>query len=433
MTPFSRKRVTWKGCVLLAAVAMTVNARAAQEPQIETRQVPGERMPSDVPPEPQSETGGLHLGSFRIHPGLLVTGYYDDNLFVTDTNPVDDLVTVVSPSVLVHSDWDKHFLNLDAGADIARYANHDTEDHEHYHVSSEGRFDFSNTANAFGGVRYYHDTEDRESPDAVFGATPTQYDDIGSYGGVFGQFDRFAVRLGGTFQQLNFDNVQSLLGGGIPLGTINNHDRNRDLYTGGANISYYIAPGRVVFVQAAGDFRRYADAVDDFGFKRDSDGYRLLVGTNLSWGGLLDAELYVGYMQQYYNDPTFKNFGAPTFGATIDWYTSPSTTVSLYADRTLEETTAFGSSGYLNSVGGVQIQHEFTRNLSGSVRAAYTASEFQNIDRTDYFIFVGASLRYLLNQYAYLQTDYQHRNLDTNIPTQDFERNQFFLRLGLNY
>ena len=158
-----------------------------------------------------------------------------------------------------------------------------------------------------------------------------------------------------------------------------------------------------------------------------------MAGTNLSWGGLLDAELYVGYMQQYYNDPTFKNFGAPAFGATIDWYANQDTTVSLYADRSLEETTAFGSSGYLNSVGGVQIQHEFTGKFSGSVRAAYTASEFQNIDRTDYFIFVGASLRYLLNQYTYLQTDYQHRNLDTNIPTQDFDRNQFFLRLGLNY
>ena len=428
----ARKNRHSMAAALLTAL-LAAGAHAAQEPQIETRQVPGERVPSEVPPSPDTEGGGLRLGSFRIHPGLLVTGYYDDNLYVTQTNRVDDEVAVVSPSLLIHSDWDKHYLNLDAGADIARYVNHSTEDHEHYHVSSEGRFDFSSTANAFGGIRYFHDTEDRESPDAVFGATPTQYDDIGAYGGVFRQFNRIAVRLGGTFQQLSFDNVQSLLTGVGTLGTINNHDRNRELYTGGANVSYFVAPGRVVYVQAAGDFRRYADAVDDFGFNRNSDGYRLLVGTNLSWGGLVDADLYVGYMRQNYDDPSFKDLGAPAFGATIDWYVNRATTVSLYADRTIEETTAFASSGYLNSVGGVQIQHEFTRKLSGTVRAAYTASEFQDIDRTDYFIFVGASLHYILTRYVYLQGDYQHRTLDTNIPTQDFDRNQYFVRLGLNY
>lgn len=406
-------------------------ASAQTDPPIETRSYPGART---VGSETESKVRpGIEAGGFIIRPSLLFSSYHDDNLYATNDSEVEDYVFVVSPTLRAYSNWSEHALNVELGADAARYAERGTEDHEHYRAIVEGRYDISPTFNAFAGIRYYRDTEDRESPDDVFGRSPTVYEDLGAYVGTFKQVGRFGLRLGGTWQQLNFEDAVSQLLAGPVLGSINNDDRDRDLFTAGAHLSYLFAPGKVGFVQLAGDFRRYRDAADDFGFDRDSDGVRMIGGFNLSTGGVIEAEFYGGFLEQTFDDDNFETVREPTFGMVVDWFVSELTTLSAYADRTLAETTAFGASSFLNAIVGLQANHEFTRRLSGGMRMGYTRSEFREIDRDEDYLFVGFTGRFLFGEYFFCQVDYQFRNLDSSIPDFDFARNHIYFRLGASY
>ena len=44
---------------------------------------------------------GIRAGSFLIFPSLNVSEIYDDNVFASDNNTDDDLITVISPQVRV--------------------------------------------------------------------------------------------------------------------------------------------------------------------------------------------------------------------------------------------------------------------------------------------------------------------------------------------
>lgn len=404
-----------------------VHAQSMDVEKAETRGAPGEQSvkPAEEPKAQKPSYRGVSVGSMLIYPSIVLSSYYDDNIYATNVNQVNDIVYLLSPEVVINSNWDRNYLRVEGAADIARYNKHDTEDHEHYRGLIEGRYDIGKSSNVYGGVQYSHDVEDRESPDAVFGVTPTVYRNTNAYIGGFQQIGRFWYRVGGTYQNLNFNNVRSSLGI-----TINNNDRDRDIYTAGTNFGYLITPNFSGLIQASVDYRQYPNGLDDFGFDRDSKGYRALVGGIYSRAGVMDVEFYLGYMLQNYDDPSFPTVKGVALSGALDLYLDPDSTFSAYVDRTISETTVFGASSYINSVVGATFTHSLTTKLSFNLRASANRIEFQGQDRVEDYVFAGATIRYMIGSYIFVQADYTHRTLDSPIPGQDFYRNQYFLRLG---
>jgi hypothetical protein len=91
------------------------------------------------------------------------------------------------------------------------------------------------------------------------------------------------------------------------------------------------------------------------------------------------------------------------------------------------------SPGYLRSDVGVSVDHELFRNLLLNGRINYQNDDYEGIDRTDNRFDVGAGVRYLLNNNAYLGGSYTltRRNSDGAFATGGFTRNLFLIRLGL--
>ena len=63
-----------------------------------------------------------HVGDFVLESEIVATAFYDDNIYASDSNEIDDAVFLLSPSLSLESDWKQHALTLDGGADLARYA-----------------------------------------------------------------------------------------------------------------------------------------------------------------------------------------------------------------------------------------------------------------------------------------------------------------------
>ncbi|HKJ08792.1 MAG TPA: outer membrane beta-barrel protein, partial [Gammaproteobacteria bacterium] len=387
-----------------------------------------------TPTRPQSERAGLDVGSFRFFPGLSISSLYDDNIFATRNDPQhgvapqSDLITVLSPTAVLKSNWARNQLNLDAGADIGRYATHTQENYQDAWLGARGRYDLTDRSNIFAGARISRNHEERGSPDAVQGTEPTVYTELQSHLGFARRFDRTSLRLGGTFEKLNFDNVPSTSGG-----IINNDLRDRKLYTLGTRISYRLTSRFSPFVQAALDRRRY-DTTPTAGFDRDSNGTRLDLGVLLRMANGVHGEAYVGHLTQNYDDPRLVDVSRPDFGARLRWRTREHTNVTAYLDRSMEETVLSGASGYLNTVLGAKLEHRLRPRLRFNVRASVGRSEYQGIDRNANLLVAGAGLKYDVSRYLYLGADYRFLHRDSNLPSDVFGtayyRNQVMLTLG---
>ncbi|WP_161958677.1 outer membrane beta-barrel protein [Ferruginivarius sediminum] len=421
-------RKPWSFAALLMAGSCLAGLPAAAQTVDESpdRDQGGAEAPMRAPEEGEGPYKGLRLGSFLVDPGISVTETYDDNIFAQKTGEEDDLITIVSPTLDVRSDWERHAVGFRAGADIAFYGENQDEDYQDAFVGLNGRYDLSSTSNIFAGLDFAREHEERDSPDDPFAADePTTYTDLQGVLGTEHRLGDVRLRVGGTAQNLDFRDVDQVGGG-----EINNDDRDRNQYEVGSRATLLSNPVWQPFVQAAWDVREYDDGRDDFGFERDSDGYSAAIGTNVRLGQGARGEVLAGYMQQDYEDSRFGTVDGLDIGARLNVRATPRVSFNAYLDRSIEETTLIGSPASIDTVGGVTVSHRLSDRLTASVPLYHVRSDFERIDRTDDTTGVGLQLRYLLTSNLYVEGGYNFERRESSDPSEDYDNNIIFARLG---
>ncbi len=377
-----------------------------------------------------AQRSGYAVDSFLVKPELAIIGIYDNNIFATRSNTVSDHLLLISPSLDIQSNWDRHQLNFSSSADLARYDDRDTEDYDDFRMGTSGRYDFSQFNNVFAGFNYRQGHESRASPDSFFGRNPTVFSSKEAHVGTVQRFDDIAMRLGGTFQNLDFKDV--------PTNTVpvNHDDRDRDLYGIGLRFSYVKDLRLQPFLQFIYDRREYIQPFDDNGFQRASDGYRVAAGLGSAIGNRLRAEVYGGYLWQNFTDNRFESLRKPDFGASVRWKASASTMLSATVDRAVEETTLAGSSSAIETSYGADIRHKLLPDVMLKSHLNYSKYDYRQIQREDDYVDAGFGLEFNITRQVYLAGDYRYLHRDSNIggagldTSQDYYRHQFFVTVG---
>lgn len=379
-------------------------------------------------PEPfYANMVGIPYGSFLLFPEISLSYGYDSNIYAERKNETSDMITTLSPLFVAKSNWAQHKLNFGAGADLARYRDHGSEDTDDYWLAVGGQYDIDPTANIFGNVSHTQTHEDRGSPDNIRGQNPTVLKITEANLGAAKQFEKVSVKASLNQEKLDFS---------TPTGaTYSYNDRDRTVDSVDARVGYAVTPTVETFFQTATDNRNYDITLDHNGFKRSSDGYRVAVGAAFTPSAKLKGEAFVGQMYQSYDDPRFTNLNKAYFGANLTWKPLPGTTASTFLGRSLEETTLAGSSGYVDTSVGVNVEKVLNQDLLLNARLAYTRSDYQGIDRQDDTINAGAGVKYYVSPTVYLAADYSHLNRESNVrqnnePYADYFRNQIMFSLG---
>ncbi len=414
-------------CRLAAAALATLcsAARAAEPPVAEAA-------------APEAPSPG-----FVWRPQLALTPMYDDNIYALPADAIADWVWVVSPTLSAESQWDTHRLRFDAGAELGRYDEYTSEDYDDWWVNVDGRFDLAPGSNLFGGLGFSQEHEDRGSPDAVAPAEtlaaipgePTVYTALTAQGGVVHRLGDTQLRAGATFEQLDYDDVPSLAGS-----TIDSDYRDRRVLGLAFRLSRPLDERHDLFVQALWNQRRYDETPDAYGYYRDSDGYRLAVGLKGQLARGLEAEGYVGYLRQDYEDARFDTVSAPDFAGKINWRTGPRTGVRLTLERSVNETTLEGSSSYLytNLAGSVAHQLDDRTTLNANLGAGLVA--YQDVGRDDWMYTAGVSAQFRLVPQVYLTAGYRWVRRDSNegdgfylgsSDPFDYDRQQVYLTISV--
>jgi hypothetical protein len=408
-----------------------------------TRPAPSRTVRPSAPAQEAADSGKpFQVGSFLFYPELAVTRMYDSNVFYTNRR-LGDHAFIFSPSATLQSNWSRHALNFSASSDVTKYDKYQIEDTTDWRVAAEGRYDINPDTNVYGGLRHAKEHQDRESPDFRNGIQPTIYTQDRGYGGFFRQFDRISLRVAGTWQHLNFDDVPFIPGSGIPQ-MINNDDRDRHQYTGGMRLGYEWSPRLEPYVQVALDNRRYDNTPDDVGFFRNSNGRRFLGGVRWNLPKKLKLDAFAGYMDQNYDDPRLQSVSTPAFGGSLLWAATSKLRVSAQVDRTIEESTLTqtvsnaplvvrAASSYTNTYASTGAYYRLTNAWSLQGNLSYSEASYNGLDRTDDYYGAGAGVVYRVAKDFYVDLNYGYRNLHSSSPDENFIKRQVFIGLAFPF
>lgn len=367
------------------------------------------------------------LGQFDLSGSIELGIGYDDNVYAQRNDKQSDGLWLLTPQLDLSREGEVFDFKFYGEAEIGRYWSESSEDYNDAELGLSASAEVADGQEVFGGLSYAWEHEDRSSPDAVNGLEPQEYANLRGHLGYGATFGETELRVGGTYERLDFDDVATT---GDP---IDGDVRDRDLYTVGARVGQDIGGGWWVFGQAYGDYRSYemdADTTDPAQFDRDSEGLTLAGGLRYRPRPNLDIEVLGGLIYQTYDDPRFDDVVAPDIGAQFDWRPNPKTRVVAHMDRTLEETTATGSSGIVSTAAGVTISRLLRRDFSLYGGLDVIQDDYQDISRDELTFLADAGLRHYVSPRIYLDFNYNFARRDSDVSAFDYDNHQVFFSIG---
>ena len=104
----------------------------------------------------------------------------------------------------------------------------------------------------------------------------------------------------------------------------------------------------------------------------------------------------------------------PAFAASLRWYPAESYKLTANLDRTLNETTELGASGYLYTRLDLQLDKRMFNNVVGYLSYGYALAEYQDVGREDVTQSFGLGLNYYLSQHVLISGGSAHISNDSN-------------------
>jgi Uncharacterized protein conserved in bacteria len=374
-------------------------------------------------PRPEYDPLGVRLGGFYLFPRLDVYEIFNDNVFASDNDEKSDFITNVVPAVALQSDWGRHALNFSAGSNSAFYSDYTRQDFTEYFVNGNGRLDITGDSALFGGGGFAHRYILPGTPDFQTDARePSSFDVINGFMNYNQNFGRIRTVTGGQFERFTYGN-QNLVDGS----NLSQSDDDYNAYSGSVRVGYEMFPNYEVYVQGKGNRRVYDE--HNFPADRSSTGYSAVTGIALDLGGILFGELYLGYLQQFYDDGAYKNIHGLDGGGSLTWNVTTLTTITTRITREVNQTTQENVSGILTTTGGVDVDHELLRNLILNANFSYVNDDYENINRSDEYYVAGLGARYLFTRNFSASFGYRFVQRDSNQSANEYSRN--LVRIGV--
>jgi hypothetical protein len=90
-------------------------------------------------PRPDFDAVPIRFGAFEVSPAAETRLSFDDNIYATRADKVDDALATIAGSLSAHSTWSRHAVSLDADAALTRGLSQRAEDTQTYAVQAGGR------------------------------------------------------------------------------------------------------------------------------------------------------------------------------------------------------------------------------------------------------------------------------------------------------
>jgi hypothetical protein len=389
--------------------------------------------PPSTPQESRSPVApiGVRVGDFFWFPRAEIDQAFNGNIFATPTGSTSSLITALTSSFDLLSNFSSNSLNVHAGSLLQLYADNPAQNTQDGTLSVDGSLDVTGHSTLYGTAQVAHQHISYGSPNSPGSiAQPVTYWVYSATAGyVQGgpQGFSYAVDLGVTSAQYN---AAQLFGGGV----LPQSSQDATAYSAAVTGSYEIIPDYLGYVRVGGslfDYTRIMPGVINPNFST----YRVDLGLQiLPRNRIIYGEAYFGYLVQTFDQSRLGSTSTPDYGGRVTWSVTPLTTIGFTGLLTFNTGTPGAGAGnsYLSSVFTVGVNHELLPNLQLGVTGTYINNSFQGISRTDNVFIIGTGVRYQVNRNLFLGGDfsYSQQNSTGGPP---FTQNIFTVRAGTQF
>jgi hypothetical protein len=372
---------------------------------------------------------GLRTGGFVLRPAIDVTGGYDTNPARANGGKGSS-IAIVSPELLVRSDWSRHELRADLRGSYISYPGYDQQpklDRPNVDARVVGRVDVTHETRLDGEGRLLVGTDNPGSPNIQAGLAKLPiFTTVGSTAGVTQRFNRWEFALKGTLDRVDYHD--SLLTDGS---VASNADRNFNQYGGQLRASYEVLPGVKPFAEVAADTRIRDLEFDHFGLQRSSRGWSARVGTTFEPTRLVTGEIAVGYLTRSYKDPSLQDLRGLLVDGSLIWSATALTTATLTARTTADESITPGTAGVFRRDIGLQVDHAFRRWLIGTAKLGYGMDLYEGSPREDKRYSASIAATYKLTRSVQVKGEFRQDWLQSTQPGTNYTASTMLLGMRL--
>jgi hypothetical protein len=375
-------------------------------------------------PRPDYATVPIRAGSLMITPQLAGEASYDDNIFSTQGDRVDDLILRARPRLSISRPDPNFTASLAGEYEGTRYLNNKSENTDTYAFKGDLRATVRRDTILSLRLLHAREAEARSSPDSETGiARPNRFTISEAYGEAAHSFN--LLRLRGTidYERRNYRDNRDVAGN-----VIDQDFRDRDTVTGSAIAEYAVSPSVSLFAAGSANRRNYATRIGPVP-ARDSKGYELALGSSFEIGHLMRASLRLGYFDQNYKDPMFADVNGALVRGELAYFVTPLVTLTAKVDRSVVDSGLAGSAGYLRTAYSLKADYELLRNLILGIEVGHEHRRYNGIDRDDDGFTGRVAASYLISPRWALRGEYRRRGQDSDgiAAGRDFGGNQLMI------
>jgi len=372
---------------------------------------------------------GIQLGQFLFLPKVETEETYNSNVFATQVNVKDDLLTTIHPEINLRSQFTEHELDFVVKGDQQFYQTYSQDDQTNGEADLNGRYDFSKNTQGSFLSQAYSSHEDRSSPDPSKVVSPTPVQGLINRANIKSQFDRFSFVGEVEADRLTYDDVKTSTGSLIP-----NTDRNRWELSVRERGAYEMFPGYAAVMQVTENTHIFDKTEDRYGYDRGSTGYRAETGIGVDVSKLIRGDFLLGYFQQSYNDSRLTDAGGLSMRAVFNWTPTKLTIIVPTIDRTVSDTTTAQASAYDRSSLTVTVRHELQRNIILSGFAGLYYDQYTGVQNQDDITYdTRARVTYAFNSNLYVGAEVGFQSRHSEADLQSFDQLTSMVKLGVQY
>lgn len=369
---------------------------------------------------------GIKAGSFILRPAIEISAGYDTNAARSATNARGSPVYRTEGELAARSDWSRHQLDVTLRGAYTGYTALSGVNRPEGDVRAALRLDATRDLTIEGGLTARIDTENPGNVNLPAGTQDRiPYYSFGTLLGATHRFGRLSLGLRGTLDRTLYSDIQS---GGV---TVSQESRNLTVYGLRLRAGYEVTPGITPFAELGVDSRVHDLSPDTNGFRRDSRGMTLRLGSTFELARDLTGEVGAGYTFRHYEDARLAYLRAPVVDAALTWSASPLTTLNLRAQTEVVETTLASSAGGIAYRGTATLTHAFLRNFTATATLGIARIDYEGINRAETTYNAGMRLEYKFNRLVALRGSYTFERLQVNAPGENYNAHTFLLGMRL--
>jgi hypothetical protein len=369
---------------------------------------------------------GIRAGTMILRPAIEVSGGYDSNAARSGTNRKGSPLYRTEAELAATSDWSRHQLDIGLRGAFTGYTAVTNANRPEGDARIALRLDATRDLVIDTALTARIDTENPNSANLPGGVSKrTPFYTSGAALGATQRFGRLALTLRGTLDRTDYADAEA---GGV---TVSQRARNLSTYGLRLRAGYEITPGITPFAEVLADRRVHDLRADDLGFRRDSTGTTLRIGSSFELARNLTGEASAGYIMRAYEDARLKHLRAPALDAALTWSISPLTSLNLRAQSEITETTLANSSGARVYRGTATLTHAFLRNFTATAVLGFSKADYEGVNRQETGINSALRLEYKFNRMLALRTSYGFEHLNVNLPGESYNAHTFLL--GMRY